>query len=135
MRSPCSAICVATHSRSGAKPSLAAYCNASRGVSHRTIVVASRIASIGKLSGDGNPPASEMIPGRSVILRISGMTDGFIRSARRAMRHGVDGTWAALSATDAVGDFAAAMPVDDDVDGAFLTIEFITTSWVAIGWN
>ena len=41
----------ATHSRSGAKPSLAAYCSASRGVSRSTRAVASRIASTGKVSG------------------------------------------------------------------------------------
>ena len=37
------------------------------------------------VAGDGRPPASEMIPGRSVTFRISRITDGFMRSARRAM--------------------------------------------------
>ena len=84
----------ATHSRSGAKPSLAAYCSASRGVSRSTRAVASRIASTGKVSADGRPPASEMMPGRSVSFRISRITDGFIRSARRARRQGLWLVWA-----------------------------------------
>jgi hypothetical protein len=80
----CSFRCAATQSRSGAKPSLAAYCNASRGASVNTLAAASRIASTGKVSAEGRPPASEMMPGRSVTLRISRMIDGFMRSARRA---------------------------------------------------
>ena len=78
----------ATHSRSGAKPSLAAYCSASRGVSRSTRAVASRIASTGKVSADGRPPASEMIPGRSVSFRISRIADGFIRAVRAASCQG-----------------------------------------------
>ena len=81
---PCCARCAATHSRSGPKPSLAAYCSASRGVSRSTLAQASRIASTGKVSGDGRPPASESMPGCSVSLRISRMIDGFMRALRRA---------------------------------------------------
>ena len=46
--------------------------------------VASRIASTGNVSADGSPPAIEVMPGRSVILRRSRMTEGFMRAARRA---------------------------------------------------
>ncbi len=85
---PWRAISPATHSRSGAKPSLAAYCNASRGVSRRTRSVASRTASTGKVSAEGKPPARERIPGRSVSFRISRIADGFIRAVRAASRQG-----------------------------------------------
>src|ERR1700761_8888232 len=77
-----------TQSRSGPKPSLAAYCSASRGVSVSTFIAASRIASTGKVSADGRPPASERTPGSSVSLRISRMTEGFMRSQRWARCQG-----------------------------------------------
>ena len=76
--------CCTTHSRSGAKPSLAAYCRASRGVSVSTLSQAARMASTGKVSADGSPPAIDRMPGCSVTLRISRMIDGFIRALRRA---------------------------------------------------
>ncbi len=77
-----------TQSRSGPKPSLAAYCSAWRGLSLSTRALASRIASTGKVSADGRPPASERTPGNSVSLRISRMTDGFMRSQRWARCQG-----------------------------------------------
>ena len=44
----------------------------------------------GNRSADGRPPASEMIPGRSVSFRISRIADGFMRSVREARRQGPD---------------------------------------------
>jgi hypothetical protein len=42
----------------------------------------------GNVLGEGRPPAKLMMPGFSVTLRISRMTDGFIFAARRARVHG-----------------------------------------------
>ena len=49
-----------------------------------TVAVASRMACTGKVSAEGSPPARLMMPGCSVIFRISRIVDGFSRSARRA---------------------------------------------------
>ena len=100
---PWRAISAATHSRSGPKPSLAAYWSASRGVSRRTRAVASRTASTGKVSAEGRPPASEMIPGSSVSFRISRIADGFMRAVRVASCQG-----------DEVGVDAIVVPIDAD---------------------
>ena len=43
----------------------------------------------GKVLLEGRPPAKLMMPGFSVTLRISRITDGFMRAARRAMVQGV----------------------------------------------
>src|SRR5262249_37080369 len=72
------------HSRSGPKPSLEAYCSASRGACVSTVSQAALIASTGKVSALGRPPAIDRMPGFSVTLRISRMMEGFMRAARRA---------------------------------------------------
>jgi hypothetical protein len=41
-------------------------------------------ASTGKVLGEGRPPARLMMPGFSVTLRISRITEGFILAARAA---------------------------------------------------
>ena len=46
-------------------------------------------ALIGKVCGEGRPPAMLMMPGRSVSLRISRMADEFILAARLARVHWV----------------------------------------------
>jgi hypothetical protein len=42
------------------------------------------MASTGKVLGEGRPPAKLMMPGFSVTLRISRITEGFILWARAA---------------------------------------------------
>ena len=42
---------------------------------------------MGKVLGEGRPPAKLMMPGFSVTFRISRITDGFIFSARCAWVH------------------------------------------------
>ena len=57
------------------------------------------MASTGKLSGDGRPPASEMMPGCSVIFRISRITDGFepLGAARQLPGRGGVDAWSCRS--------------------------------------
>jgi len=76
-------------SRSGAKPSLDAYCSAEGPSLASTAAEAAAKASTGKVLGEGRPPARLMMPGFSVTLRISRMTEGFMRSARRARVQGL----------------------------------------------
>ncbi|MCY1383700.1 hypothetical protein D9M69_718520 [compost metagenome] len=54
-----------------------------------TCAQASAKASTGKVLGEGRPPAKLMMPGFSVTLRISRITEGFMRSARRARVQGL----------------------------------------------
>ena len=50
---------------------------------------AARMASTGKVSGEGRPPAKLRMPGRSVTFRISRIADGFMAWARSASCQGV----------------------------------------------
>jgi hypothetical protein len=77
----------ATHSRSGRKPSLAAYCSAGPGASVNTRSQAAWMASTGNVSADGRPPAMLRTPGFSATFRISLRIEGFIRVHRRAWVH------------------------------------------------
>ena len=79
----------ATCSRKGPKPSLAAYCKADLPSSVNTLVHAAANSVMGKVKGDGKPPAKLMMPGFSVTFKISRITDGFIFSARLACVHWV----------------------------------------------
>jgi hypothetical protein len=51
----------------------------------RTCWQAAVNSATGKVLAEGRPPAKLMMPGFSVTLRISRITDGFMRAARRAM--------------------------------------------------
>ena len=49
---------------------------------HSALALANSL--MGKVLGEGRPPAKLMMPGFSVIFRISRITEGFIFWARRA---------------------------------------------------
>lgn len=73
----------AIHSRSIDRPSVGVYCSDACGLSANMRAHAAWIASTGKVTGEGRPPANEITSGRSVILRISRIAELVSCCARR----------------------------------------------------
>ncbi len=78
--------------RRGGNPSVRSYWSEPDPYLSNTLLIRCPIDSMGKLSGEGMPPAREMIPGRATTFRISRIALTFIWAVRAASSKSAAGT-------------------------------------------